>query len=116
MLPEGTTSLLMVGGIALASWLLLRGSRARWAKSQKASVAPDEVRRSLAEVDRSKALKDAPPEVLRWQVEMHETARDLKAEIDSKYAALSALTRLAKEEADRLENLLKRLEGKDSER
>jgi hypothetical protein len=111
-LPEGTTTLLLGAGVVLASWLLLRGSRARWARSQRATANPDEVRRSVAEHNRETALRDAPPEVLRWHVELHETARDLKAEIDSKLAALSALTRLAREEADRLERLLEQVDSK----
>ena len=110
-LPEGTTTLLLCAGIALASWLLLRGSKGGWAKSQRATADPREVRRSLVETSRDMALSDAPPEVLRWHVELHETARDLKAEIDTKLAALQALTRLAQEEADRLERLLS--EAKD---
>jgi hypothetical protein len=115
MLPEGTTSFLLVGGIALASWLLLRGSRARWAKSQRASADPKEVRRSLAEPSRDSALNDAPPEVLRWHVELHATARDLKAEIDSKLSALTALTAIARQESDRLERLLKEANDRQSQ-
>ena len=111
-LPEGTTTLLLGAGIALASWLLLRGSRARWARSQRATADPQQVRRSVAEPTRDAALSDAPPEVLRWHVELHDTARDLKAEIDTKLAALNALTRLAREEADRLERLLKEAENR----
>lgn len=104
--------MLLAAGVALASWLLLRGSRAGWARSQRASADPKAVRRSMAEHNRDTALSDAPPEVLRWHVELHETARDLKAEIDTKLAALSALTRLAREEADRLERLLHEVEKK----
>jgi hypothetical protein len=48
-------------------------------------------------------LADAPPEILRWQVEMHETARALKAELDSKMGAIQALIRMAAEERQRLE-------------
>ena len=106
-LPEGSATLLLAAGVALASWLLLRGSRRRWISSQRATADPKQVRQSLAEPSRDSALSDAPPEVLRWHVELHETARDLKAEIDTKLAALSALTKLAREEADRLERLLK---------
>ncbi len=47
-------------------------------------------------------LVDAPPELLRWQVEMHETARDLKGELDSKMVALQELIRQAELQAERL--------------
>ena len=51
-------------------------------------------------------LLDAPASVMRWQVEMHETARDLKGEIDSKLSALQALIRVADEESCRLERAI----------
>ena len=113
-LPNGTSTLLLAGGIALASWLILRGTRARWARSQRATagIDPKTIRESMGEPNRDRALSDAPPEVLRWHVELHETARDLKAEIDTKLAALSALTKLAKAEADRLERLLREVDSK----
>lgn len=52
------------------------------------------------------SLDDAPPEWTRWQVAMHELARDLKGEIDTKLAALQTLVALARQESDRLEALL----------
>jgi hypothetical protein len=39
---------------------------------------------------------------------MHETARDLKAEIDSKLLALQALVNVAREERERLEAVIER--------
>ena len=55
-------------------------------------------------------LRDAPPEVHRWQVEMHDTARELSAQLDSKMRALQGFTWAAAQEADRLEELLERSE------
>lgn len=66
----------------------------------------------LADEGRDTVLRDAPPEVLRWHVELHETARDLKAEIDTKLVALQVLTKQAREEADRLERLLAQVNSK----
>ena len=51
-----------------------------------------------------------PVELLRWQVEMHETARDMKAEIDTKMVALQTLIRSAREEEERLLKLLAQVE------
>jgi len=48
---------------------------------------------------------DKPVDVLRWEVEMHETARALSAQLDSKMSALQALVQSAQQEADRLERL-----------
>ena len=47
--------------------------------------------------------RGAPPDVARWQVAMHETARDLSAQLDSKMSALQALIADADRAAKRLE-------------
>ena len=51
-------------------------------------------------------LMDAPPNILRWQVEMHETARDLKAELDTKMLAVQQLIAIAQDQAGRLEKAI----------
>jgi hypothetical protein len=88
-------------GLALACWLLMRriGRQSREnSDRQVGELSPDK--------SRGRALLDAPPEVARWQVELHETARELKAEIDSKLLALQALVNVAREERERLEAAL----------
>ena len=105
MLGEHTTTILMAAGVALAALVLLRAARRQPSRSGAIPpVAGDRIRTS--------ALADAPPELLRWQVEMHETARDLKAELDSKLSALQALVALAREERALLEATISRL-GRD---
>jgi hypothetical protein len=99
MFGEHTSTILMVAGLALASCGLLRGSVGRWGWTRPKSGAAVDVRRILGERSRESALADAPPEVLRWQVEMHETARDLKAELDSKLSAIQALVAMARDNA-----------------
>ena len=49
---------------------------------------------------------DAPDDVIRWEVQMHETARDLAGQLDSKMAALAHLIREADRAAGRLESAL----------
>jgi hypothetical protein len=105
MLGEHTTTILMAAGVALAALVLLRAARRRPGHSGANPPA-------AGERGRGGALADAPPELLRWQVEMHETARDLKAELDSKLAALQALVALAREERTLLEATISRL-GRD---
>ncbi len=48
----------------------------------------------------------APPEMVAWEVSMHDTARDLSAQLDSKMAALEHLIREADRAAARLEAAL----------
>jgi len=49
---------------------------------------------------------DAPDEVTRWEVQMHETARKLSAQLDSKMGALQVLIAEADRAAARLETAL----------
>jgi len=58
-----------------------------------------------------RALRDAPNDVLRWQVEMQETARDLRGELESKAAVLAAATRLADQRIAELKSLIEQAEA-----
>jgi len=49
---------------------------------------------------------DSPGDKSRWEVEMHETARDLSAQLDTKMAALQQLIRQADRASARLEAIL----------
>lgn len=49
---------------------------------------------------------NGPDEAARWEVEMHETARELSAQLDSKMGALAHLIREADRAATRLEKAL----------
>lgn len=88
-------------------FLLLRRSKRYLSKIKRPST---NTRRKLDESRKASPLLDAPPEILRWQVEMHETARELKAELDSKMSALQATIRMAREESERLEATVARAE------
>ncbi|NUQ62607.1 MAG: hypothetical protein HUU20_08970 [Pirellulales bacterium] len=66
---------------------------------------------TLLETSRSKAATPshrfgAPPEMVAWEVSMHDTARDLSAQLDSKMAALEHLIREADRAAARIERAL----------
>lgn len=91
MFGEHTSSILLVAGIALAAFFLMRGASRRRAAPSSNSTPPSDRGRDIA-------LADAPPDLLRWQVELHETARDLKAELDSKLSAMQTLVAMARQE------------------
>ena len=59
------------------------------------------------------SLRATPDSVVRWEVQMHELARDLKGEIDSKMVALSHLIRDADRAAQRLEDALEATAASD---
>jgi hypothetical protein len=99
---------LFLAGAGLASFILLRRTYRYLGARSKEEPA-------LARAPRSDAAKErlhggAPPEMSRWQVELHDLARDLKAEIDSKLSLLQILTAQAQEERQRLEAALARAE------
>jgi len=65
------------------------------------------VPRQTGRPSQSEQRASAPDSVIRWEVEMQELARDLKAEIDSKMIALGHLIRDADRAAERLEKALR---------
>lgn len=98
---------MFVAGVLMLIFLLLRRSWRYQGKTKKQQVSPW---RKLDDARRDTPLLDAPPEILRWQVEMDETARHFKAELDSKMSALQSLVRMASEESARLEAAIVRAE------
>jgi DNA-binding NarL/FixJ family response regulator len=97
---------LVIAGAALAVYFVLRRSFG------DSSVArPGTIKGRFAERVQNVASSEPPIEVLRWQVEMHETARELKGELDSKLAALQALVLMARQESQRLETAIKTAEA-----
>lgn len=87
--------------ICLRKWYRHYGKRARLRRQRRENKRPRDQKSN------SQPLLDAPTDVLRWQVEMHDLSRDLKAELDSKIAALQAVIAMARRESERLESLLR---------
>lgn len=108
MLENINPQFLLYAGLALAAVVMLRKLRSFSAERQRGS-SPGESSSRLRGLARAESDPAEPPnDFLRWQVEMHQTARELKAEIDSKLVALQAATRLAREEQRRLEQSIER--------
>lgn len=95
-----STSAAMFGlGVLIMTVILLKRATRRRKKLSTVGCA------GLVETSRPAEL---PVQVVRWQVEMHDLARDLKAELDSKMSALQSLIRIAKEESSQLEGAIER--------
>ena len=84
-----------VVALAMLSFLLLK-------RSSRYFVRPEPKLRSQTPLQRGPAPA-SPKEYERWQVEMHDLSRELKAEIDCKIILLEQLIREANEAATRLE-------------
>ena len=106
--PQTTGSWMFAAGMALATGILMRRLWRRPRHSRQ--VQP------LARPSRDRSSGDLSQEVLRWQVEMHELARDLKGELDSKIRVFDALVRQAREERQKLEALLRDASSRERRR
>ncbi|MBI1904573.1 MAG: hypothetical protein HYS13_26050 [Planctomycetia bacterium] len=97
----------LVAGMILLCAILIYRSRKRLAASAAARpqspVAAPPVPNLLALRRRLDS-----PEIDRYEVEIQDMVRDVRAEIDSKMIALAQLIRMAAEESARLEELLQR--------
>jgi hypothetical protein len=100
----------LAAALAAACFLMLRGNWLRQKRSQDSTPDPQTIQHSFATKTREASAHHAPEDLLRWQVEMHELARDVKGEIDAKLMALQSLMIIADEHAQRLESLLTRTE------
>lgn len=113
---------MLLAGVALLLLVLFRriyrhhAHRQAGGKRVQADPVEFQLPADSRQRDAQRSLSDAPPDVLRWQVEMHETGRELKAELDSKMRVLQLLIGQARREADRLERILDQLELPDEER
>lgn len=101
----------LAAALAVACLLLLRGSWSRQKRSEQATPNPQAIREAYSPRNREASSHHAPDDLLRWQVEMHDTARDVKAEIDTRLLALQSLMIVANEHAQRLEVLLARADA-----
>lgn len=106
-------------GMALLvfGWVMFRLMIKRQARGSKQPSPERQVSNARQEMakraprDADTALRDAPSDVLRWQVEMHETARTLKGELDTRIALLNATIRLSDQKLNEMKKLLAKIEA-----
>ena len=105
---EPSEMLLLAAVLAATSMLLIRIRRymRRQKKSQSVIVRTDRPKSG----ERGHHL-GLPAEAMNWEVEMHQTARDLSAQIDGKMSALGHLIREADRASARLETALEAAGG-----
>ncbi|QDU30066.1 hypothetical protein ETAA8_51850 [Anatilimnocola aggregata] len=100
----------LAAALAIICLVVLRGNWFRQRRSKESEADPSEIKKACAPKARETAFENAPNDLLRWQVEMHEMARDIKGEIDAKMLALQSLMIVAREHCQRLESLLQHAE------
>ncbi|MCA9195045.1 MAG: hypothetical protein KDB03_24910 [Planctomycetales bacterium] len=114
--PENTQFLMLLTGIGIMCWLFFRGKmlRGRALRSQQQlsqSLRHNGNVNSKPIVFRGTESLGAPPEVLRWQLELSDLARQLKGELDSKMLAVQSITRAYNQAAVRLSELIRQAES-----
>lgn len=100
------TNGMFLAGMALLLLILLRRSYRYYGTRPSRKATQRSLVETPRQADKKRSLSSAPPDVLRWHVEMHETARELKAELDSKMRVLQLLIAQARQESERLERIL----------
>ena len=105
--------LLLLAGMVLLGWVLIRRSVARRRRSIREGRESDRMVRSLRQPKRlSVPLSDAPPETQRWQAALFDLQRELKAELDSRIAVVQTLIRHADARIEELRRMEEQAEGK----
>lgn len=94
---SGGNTMFLAVIVAVTSWLLFRTFLKRQSNPRF---------RPPTDAPSGAPLVGAPRDIARWQVEMHDLARDLTAQLDSKMAALQHLVQQAGQESERLERAL----------
>lgn len=101
-------AILVLGWVIFRS-MMLRSQRNQIGSPQK-QVADHKAELDKRESRGDRALRDAPPEILRWQVEIFEFAREIHGQVDTKIALLAATVRLADERIAELKRTIEAAE------
>jgi hypothetical protein len=107
---EGTTLLFLAGLVLTCGVLLFRTHRQLSGHPKTSMPSPSTFSQPRPPSVPAHRL-DAPREVRQWEVEMHDLARELQAQLDSKIAILEHLIHDANQQADRLESAIDRAGG-----
>lgn len=109
--PELAQPLMMMAGLGIICWLLMRGRVTR-KRGQYVSNHMLDLKHNARAAGHSRPFTGtsslgAPSEVLKWQVELHDLGRELKAELDCKLLAVQAMTQAYDQASERLVNLMR---------
>ena len=104
-------SLMMISGLGILCWLVIR-SRSNGRRKAKPAVITKHLKHNSNASSQPEPFSGtqslgAPTDVLKWQIELHDLGRDLKAELDSKMLAVRAITSQYDHAANRLSDLIR---------
>ncbi len=101
------SQMMLLAGLILMGWILIRRQiKARHSQNAQSRTDHD-LTRGLAKTDSPQGipLASAPPDTQRWQAEMLDLQRELKAELDMKIVVVQSLIRQADEKITQLSAL-----------
>jgi hypothetical protein len=103
---EFRSNMMLVAGVGILIWVLLRRShKSRVKRAHEDRAIAKQQRQLQSHRDSGAPTVDAPPEILRWQSSMFDLQRELKAELESKISVLQAVVRIADERIAILDRL-----------
>jgi hypothetical protein len=105
---EGTT-ILFLAGLALTCGVLLFRTHRQLSGRPRAPLPSPATFSPPTATPKSGHRLDAPADFRRWEVEMHDLARDLQGQLDAKIGILQQLILDAEHAADRLEASMARI-------
>jgi hypothetical protein len=106
LLMQNKSALLFAAGTGAIVFFLMRFWNRRYLLASPTQRSEPLAPRRIREAAPHQPLRDAPAEIARWQVEMHDLARDLKGELDTKIAVLQRLVIDARDAAEQLEKIV----------
>lgn len=96
--------LMMLAGIVMLGWVLMRRQMKLRKKSHADERRQERAMRAMGQTQtQGVPLAGAPVETMRWQGELFDLQRELKAELETKIAVVQSLLRQADERIERLE-------------
>ncbi len=107
LLANQSSWMMFLTGITIIIVVMLRihfRYRRSLGKERSATGGPD------MPMTKSRPASQPPPEFTQWEVAMHETSRQLRAELDSKISVLQSMVAMAQEQSSRLEQAIQRAE------
>jgi hypothetical protein len=112
VLPESVLMFMRIAGIGILIWVLMRNRT----KQRRRTVSQVSVGQNLKhnanatgqhQTFTGTASLGAPADVLKWQIELHDLGRELKAELDSKLIAVRAMTQSYDQATNRLKDMIR---------
>lgn len=103
LLAQIPSDVLFAAALGLLTFLLLRSSLRRYRRTKDDSLMACLPRPASSS---NQGGLSTPTDIARWEVQLHDQARELSAQLDSKMLALGHLTASAARQADRLEKAI----------